>query len=116
MKLLIRSATLCTAFSLANLLAVDFTADVQPILEKNCYECHNAEKSKGGLRLDKKEAALAGGDAGALLVAGNSAKSLLIQVVEGTHADISRMPRKRDPLAPEQIRLLHEWIDGGAEW
>src|SRR5262245_24551768 len=95
---------------------VDFAKDIQPILEKNCFECHGPEKQKSGLRLDRKADALKGGDNGALLVAGNSAKSLIIQAVEGTHAEIGRMPKKRDPLPATQIALLRAWIDQDAEW
>src|SRR5262249_9455377 len=82
---------------------VDFAKDVRPLLEKTCYECHGPEKQKAGLRLDQKAAALKGGDTGPVIVAGKSAESLLIQVVTGTKEDISRMPKKRDPLSDEQI-------------
>src|ERR1051326_4393105 len=95
---------------------VDFTRDIQPILAKNCYECHGGEKQKGGLRLDQKEAALKGGDTGPALTPGKSAESLLIKVVAGTSEDIARMPKKRDPLSDEQIGLLRAWIDQGADW
>src|SRR5690349_12989460 len=95
---------------------VDFGQDIQPILAKNCYECHGGEKQKGGLRLDQKEAALKGGDTGPLLVAGKSAESLLIQVVTGAKEDIARMPKKREPLSDEQIGILRGWIDQGADW
>ena len=121
---LIFGATMLTAVSLGTLRAaespvtgrVDFGKEVQPILTKNCLECHGPEKAKAGLRLDLKGEALRGGDTGALLVAGNPAKSLLIQVVEGTHSEISRMPRKRDPLSAEQIAALRRWVEQGAEW
>ncbi len=95
---------------------IHFSEDIQPIIEKNCVECHGPEKQKSGLRLDQKADALKGGDNGALLVPGNSAKSLLIQVVEGTHAEIGRMPKKREPLSPDQIARLRKWIDQGADW
>lgn len=95
---------------------VDFIKDIQPILSKQCYECHGSEKQKGALRLDQKTAALKGGDSGPLLVAGNSAESLLVQAVAGTRADLAQMPKKRDPLTPEQIRLIRTWIDQGANW
>src|SRR5438105_15141001 len=58
---------------------VDFLRDVQPILTNSCFECHGLQKQKGGLRLDQKEVALKGGDSGAVLIAGKSAESLLIQ-------------------------------------
>jgi hypothetical protein len=95
---------------------VDFSSDIQPLLAKNCYECHGPEKQKGGLRLDQKEAALKGGDTAPVLVAGKSADSLLIQVVAGTKEDTARMPKKREPLSDEQIGILRAWIDQGADW
>lgn len=95
---------------------VDFATDIQPILAKNCFECHGSEKQKGGLRLDQKDAALKGGDTGPVLTPGKSADSLLIKVVTGTSDDIARMPKKRDPLTNEQIGLLRAWIDQGADW
>ena len=95
---------------------VEFTRDILPVLEKNCFECHGPEKQKSGLRLDRKADALKGGDSGALLVTGQSSASLLIQAVEGTHAEIGRMPKKRAPLSKEQLALLRAWIDQGANW
>ena len=85
---------------------VDFLKDIQPILTNSCYECHAAEKQKGGLRLDLKALALKGGDTGPLLVPGKSADSLIIQVVTGTKEDIARMPKKKDPLTDTQIGSL----------
>src|SRR5881409_1913718 len=51
---------------------IDFVQDIQPILTNSCYECHGAEKQKGGLRLDQKAAAFKGGDSGPVLVPGKS--------------------------------------------
>ena len=38
--------------------AVDFARDIQPILQDHCYDCHGAKKTKNGLRLDLRAAAL----------------------------------------------------------
>ncbi|MFM7605328.1 MAG: c-type cytochrome domain-containing protein, partial [Prosthecobacter sp.] len=37
--------------------AADFQKDIQPILEKNCYECHSEKtgKRKGGFVFDELE-------------------------------------------------------------
>ena len=32
--------------------AVDFAAQVQPILKSSCYACHSGPKPQAGLRLD----------------------------------------------------------------
>jgi hypothetical protein len=95
---------------------VDFVKDIQPIFVNSCYDCHSGAKQKGGLRLDKKELALKGGDTGPLFVVGKSAESLLIQAVVGAGKDIERMPKKRAPLTAEQVGLLRAWIDQGATW
>ena len=95
---------------------IDFAKDIQPIISASCYECHGQEKQKAGLRLDDKQSALKGGDTGPLFVAGKSAESLLIQAVLGTKKDLERMPKKKEPLTPEQIGLLKAWIDQGAVW
>src|SRR5687767_2167068 len=63
---------------------VDFTRDVQPILQKHCYTCHSGEKvTAGGLRLDVRAAAMKGGDSGLAIVPGNSEHSLIIGRVRG---------------------------------
>ena len=64
--------------------AVDYVADVQPILAKSCYSCHGPDKRRGGLRLDVKAAALQGGDSGAVILPRKSAESLLVRYVAGT--------------------------------
>src|SRR5690349_17025929 len=58
---------------------VDFRRDVEPFLARLCTGCHGAEKRKGGLRLDRKADALAGGDSGKAFEPGKSAESLLIE-------------------------------------
>ena len=40
---------------------VDFDRDVRPLLVKHCLTCHGPSKQKGGLRFDRKAAALQGG-------------------------------------------------------
>jgi hypothetical protein len=58
---------------------------------------------------------LKGGDNGSALKAGKSSESLLVQLIKGTHADIARMPYKKEPLSDAQIALIEQWIDQGAK-
>src|SRR5215204_2755636 len=68
------------AFSYPAFPAVDFARDIQPILEKRCYECHGEKKQKSGVRFDRKSAVFNPGDSGKpAVVPGNSADSLLLQ-------------------------------------
>src|SRR5262245_48029446 len=84
---------------------IDFRAQIEPILSKNCYECHGPEKRRGGLRLDRKSAALKGGVTGALLSRGISDESLIVQRITGLGGE-KRMPLERDPLPDAEIRLI----------
>ena len=95
---------------------VDFHAQVLPILDKHCMDCHNRDAHKGGLGLGSAEEALKGGDSGvAAYRPGNSAESAIIQRVTSTDPGF-RMPAKGDALSEGEIALLKKWIDEGASW
>jgi mono/diheme cytochrome c family protein len=94
---------------------VDFVKDVQPIFAKSCSQCHGATRQEAAFRLDHKATVLTGGELGRALIPGKSAESLLIHFVAGLRPE-GRMPKKGDPLKPEQIGILRAWIDQGAEF
>ncbi len=96
--------------------AVDFAADIQPLLAKNCAACHGQDLQEGGLRLDQKSAALAGGDSGPEFTPGKSGESRLIRWVSGVNEQQIIMPPEGKRLTPEEIGLLRAWIDQGAAW
>ena len=95
--------------------AADFAKDIQPILETSCHACHGAKLQMGGLRLDSKKLALAGGKSGAIIEPGKSSNSLLYQRVAGV-GDQPRMPMGGKPLEPAELALIRNWIDQGAAW
>ena len=96
--------------------AVDYGGDVQPLLQAKCYACHSGALNLGGVRLDKRDAAFGQGQSGkTVILPGESSESELIRRVSSGEAGY-RMPPSGDPLSPEQVRLLAEWIDGGAQW
>src|SRR6185295_11081379 len=91
-----------------------FQDRVLPLLQARCISCHGPEKQKGKLRLDSRASILKGGENGPALVPGDPEKSLLIQVVRQTHADIKMPPKEK--LAADQIEALVAWIKDGAPW
>ena len=95
--------------------AVDFAKHIAPILIKNCQGCHGAEKSEAGLRLDSREAVLAGGDAGKAIIVGKSNQSRLIQYVAGLDKD-HIMPPEEPRLSRDEVAWLRAWIDQGLPW
>lgn len=95
---------------------IDYFEDIQPLLESKCYDCHRGSKVKGELRLDTREAAIAGGAYdGPAITSGNLEKSSLIWRVRHD-AGVDIMPPKGDPLSPHEIALLEQWIEQGASW
>lgn len=95
---------------------VDFAKEIKPILEQQCFKCHGAEKQKGKLRLDSREAALKGGKGGPALVPGDSAKSDLFHRVTLAKSEDDFMPAEGEPLPKAQLELIKKWINEGAVW
>jgi mono/diheme cytochrome c family protein len=90
-----------------------FEAKIRPVLATHCFECHGS-KDKGGLKLDSREAALKGGDSGAVIVPGKPKKSLLIKAVKHLDEDLAMPPKKKLPA--HVISDLSNWIREGAAW
>jgi mono/diheme cytochrome c family protein len=92
-----------------------FESKIRPILADRCYKCHShdADKVKGGLMLDTREALMHGGNSGASIVPGKPGDSLLIQAVNYKDEDL-QMPPKGDKLSDAQIADLTEWVRRGA--
>ncbi|MEJ7608356.1 MAG: SUMF1/EgtB/PvdO family nonheme iron enzyme [Bryobacteraceae bacterium] len=91
--------------------AVDFTSQIQPILQKECLGCHGGERAAGGVRLDTRESALRG----STLVPGKSAASMLYLVLERKPGMSKAMP-PGNQLPEEQRTLVRQWIEEGAVW
>ncbi|MCC7421924.1 MAG: PSD1 domain-containing protein [Planctomycetaceae bacterium] len=96
--------------------SVDFDTVIRPILARRCYECHGPSAQESGLRLDRREPALRGGESGEpAVVPGKSDKSPLIARVTADKAD-AVMPPDGERLTAVQVNLLRTWIDQGAVW
>ena len=94
---------------------IDFHKDVAPILLGSCVACHAGKNDDGGFQVSTRESILAGGDSGPSVVEGNSAESLLIQLVAQQDPD-RVMPAKGPKLTAEQVGVLRAWIDQGLAW
>ncbi len=94
---------------------VSFINDVAPILQKNCFACHDAKKKKGKLEMTTWENFRKGGSKDDPISAGKSKESLIIELL--TSKGMDRMPPKEagDLLKKEQIDLIAKWIDEGAK-
>ncbi|MGZ8921286.1 MAG: c-type cytochrome domain-containing protein, partial [Limisphaerales bacterium] len=99
---------------------VDFSQEIQPLLERSCGGCHGGERKKGEFNIENRENLLKGGQSGEpALIAGDSVNSKLVRMVSDEVEDLEMPPRgKRDKypgLSKSEIALLKAWIDGGLQ-
>jgi len=95
---------------------VDLNIKVRTILAHSCYSCHNATKTKGGLRLDQKDFISKGGESGPVIVAGSPEKSELIRRIKLPEGHEDAMPTKGKRLTKEELEILTYWVKTGATW
>jgi hypothetical protein len=87
-----------------------FERDVLPILRSHCLQCHGGIHQKGGLDLRTAASALAGGDGGKVVVAGDPKASELWKVVEA-----GTMPKGPIMVSAADKEVIRRWIAGGAK-
>ena len=101
--------------------AVDFGAEVLPVLSDRCFACHGPDESqrKTKLRFDTEAGAfaeLAGG--GFAIVRGDPEKSVMLKRITSDDP-ARRMPPAylgHDKLPAGEIEKIRRWIEQGAEW
>jgi hypothetical protein len=99
-------------------LALDYEKDIMPIFEAKCYDCHSSEakKVKGGLRLDQPEAFYKRFSKNDVVIPGDWDASYLFVTITRPHEDKEAMPPKGkgDPLTPEEVMKVANWLHEGA--
>lgn len=97
--------------------ALAYQEVVQPLLQAKCYSCHNANKKKGGLQMDKIDLLMKGGKNGEVIIAGKAEESEMIRRLLLPRENEDHMPPKEKPqLSENEIALLHWWIASGASF
>ncbi len=90
-----------------------FRVQIEPILERRCYECHSLEHEvEGGLALDSGAGWRRGGEHGPAVLPHNLAQSLLIRAVRHGETETAMPPRAKLPAV--EIALLETWVLLGA--
>lgn len=100
--------------------AIDFGADIRPLLSNNCYSCHgpDEEHRSGGFRLDLEASAFGEADSGEHpLVAGDVDASEIIARIMSTDPDVMMPPPDSNKsLKPAEIAKIRQWVAEGAKY
>ncbi len=89
--------------------AISYSSNIDPILQRSCFECHGGEKTSKGLSVATYDALMKGSQNGAVILAGEPDKSkFLLSILSG------KMPKKGNKLTAEEIQLIRQWILEGA--
>lgn len=88
---------------------LSFAADVFPIIQSRCVNCHGGDRTEAELVLRTYDDLMAGGESGAVIVPGDAANSLLVQLITEL-----KMPKRGPKLTPPQIQLITDWVNQGA--
>jgi len=96
--------------------AVDFDAQIKPIIESTCVSCHCEELAEGDLRLDSFAAATARGEGGPAITPRDPDKSLFLARIVLAADHEQAMPPDGPRLDESQIAVVRKWIEEGAAW
>ncbi|MBR9773850.1 MAG: DUF1553 domain-containing protein [Cytophagales bacterium] len=95
---------------------ISYNRQIRPIINNKCISCHGGVKQSGGFSLLFEEEAKMDTESGKpAIIPGDAEASEMVTRL--THHDPElRMPLGKDPLSNEEINLIKEWINQGANW
>jgi len=88
---------------------VSFSADVLPIINSRCENCHGGDKIEKDLNLLSYNGIMAGSEDGAVVAPGDVAGSLLYDLISS-----GKMPKRGPKVTPVELALIEAWIAEGA--
>lgn len=100
---------------------ISYNESIRPIFNTSCVGCHGGVKKSAGVSFIYREDALGvSANGNHIIVPGDPEASELIKRVTSEDPRYVMPPAEGDhhnePLKPEQIRQISEWIRQGAEW
>ena len=98
---------------------VSFQNDIDPILNEKCMQCHMPPNGVGyvqsGLDMDTYDSLMKGNMFGAVIIPGDSKRSVINKLTEGRAGELMRMPHgDAKKLTVEEVELLSLWVNQGA--
>jgi hypothetical protein len=97
---------------------IQFTRDVQPILNKHCIACHGGVKEAGGVSFIFRDQVLGKGESGKFVVVPGKPDSseMIARVITDDLDDLMPKPEHGPRLGEADVETLRQWISEGAEW
>lgn len=89
---------------------VTYDDQVLPLFQQSCLNCHNPDKTKGGLDLSTYSGAMKGGSGGKIAEPGDLNSKLIAVCLQTV---TPKMPPEGDKLGAAQISILKGWVEGG---
>jgi uncharacterized membrane protein len=89
---------------------VSFANDIQPLLQSRCINCHGGQKTEKELNLTSYEGVMTGSENGPVVTPGDAATSTMAELVSN-----GKMPKRGPKLTPDQVQLIVDWINQGAQ-
>ena len=95
---------------------VSFHKQIRPILQANCFGCHQPAKARGDYVMTNFDKLVAGGSSGeAAIVAKHPEQSKLIADVSIVDGKATMPPEGRKPLSESEVELVKRWVAEGAK-
>lgn len=98
---------------------VSFSLDVKPIIDKYCIECHQAGGeglAASGFDMETYAGVMKGTQHGPMIIAGDSAGSNMLVLMEGRADPSISMPHgKMEGASGKELETIRRWIDQGAK-
>lgn len=97
---------------------VDFSSDIQPVLNEHCTSCHGGVKQAGNVSFLARGGLLKPAKSGEIpLVPGNASTSEIIRRIRTSDPDDRMPPPEEGPgLDDATIQKIETWVDEGAPW
>ena len=93
----------------AQAATISFSADVFPILQSRCVNCHGGDKVEEGLIMTSHADIMAGSENGPIITPGDANNSLMAELILS-----QKMPKRGPKLTPPQVQTIVDWINQGA--
>lgn len=88
---------------------VSFAADILPLFQSRCANCHGGNRTEEGLSLRTYADVMTGSEGGPVIIPGDAVNSVLHEMVA-----TQEMPKRGPKLTPAQVQLIADWINEGA--